>query len=182
MTISSADTSQARLHNHVAGLVTCKANTLSTQRAHVLTLELPRLNHIWPFAKDITGTRRVKRLAVDLRPVADAVQNGNLFAVDGSIRLPRNIKNEGSVLAEGVDEPMDHVPRRKVAAVLARLFVDTPQDIGRASPRFLIRKRHITAGESGGKMLTRNCWRLLGTIESLQRAGKKYADTWGLFF
>jgi hypothetical protein len=35
----------------------------------------------------------------------------------------------------------------------------------------------------GWKMPTRNCWSLLGTIESLQRAGKtRTRITWGLLF
>ena len=109
--------------DYVVCLVAREADVLRAQLADAVSLEGPALHAVRSFAVDLPWPSLVDGLAVDLHPRGHAIEYRDFFAVDRAVRLAGNIENEGAVLADRVDQPVDDVARRQIPAVFTGLIV-----------------------------------------------------------
>ena len=71
---------------------------------------------------NLPRARLVDGFAVHLHSGSHAIEYRNLLAVDGAIGVTGDVEDEGSVLADRVDEPADDGSRRQIAAEFTSHF------------------------------------------------------------
>ena len=118
------------------GLVASEADVLFSELVDALALERTCLDHVGPFAGDLPGARLIDGFTVDLHPGGYAIEHCDLFAVDRSVWSSRYIENERAVLADGIDEPVNHIARIQIAAVFTRLLIQETQIVPCADAGF----------------------------------------------
>ena len=86
--------------DHVVCLVARETNVFASQRADAAALERPAGDGIRPFAVDRPWPRLEDGLAVHFEPCRNFIEDCDLFAVDGAVRLAGDVENKRAVLAD----------------------------------------------------------------------------------